>query len=504
MPFRPGIARSSIAGTRGSTAMRIRSAPSRSWPCASAPRASPTKPSLPFARITPAARRRGRPRVAAGPVRRRTSRDVAFYRWDGPARPARTRRGPAVITGGEATAVVPPGWRFRIDGFGNCASLRGSTSTARGRKLAHEDSSRSSSRSSRTCSCPSPRRWASRCAAPASRRTSRSGSTIRAPSTTRGGETIAQGDHMPVHLGAMPLSVRAAIDAFPMEPGDIVMLNDPFHGGTHLPDITLVSPVFLGRETRGPAFYVANRAHHSDVGGMSPGSMPVAREIYQEGLILPPVQLARRGRIVPDVLALSSPTSARPTSARAISPRRSPPIAWPRRGCATRCDATAARRTLALRRRAAGLHRARAARRHSRQFPTAATTFEDALDDDGFGRRPGDDSRGGHDRGRPRDDRLHRLGRRRSTAASTPTTRSRCRRASTRSAAWSATTCCTTRASARAADGHRAGGHRSSTRSGRRRWPAATSRPRSASPTSCSARSARRCPTACRPPARAR
>ena len=63
------------------------------------------------------------------------------------------------------------------------------------------------------------------------------------------GETIAQGDHMPVHLGAMPLSVRAAIDAFPMEPGDIVMLNDPFHGGTHLPDITLVSPVFLGART---------------------------------------------------------------------------------------------------------------------------------------------------------------------------------------------------------------------------------------------------------------
>src|SRR4051794_18777022 len=94
------------------------------------------------------------------------------------------------------------------------------------------------------------------------------------------GDTIAQGDHMPVHLGAMPLSVGAAIDAGPMGPGDVVMLNDPFHGGTHLPDITLVSPVFLG--TRRPSFYVANRAHHSDVGGMTPGSMPVAREIYQE------------------------------------------------------------------------------------------------------------------------------------------------------------------------------------------------------------------------------
>lgn len=117
------------------------------------------------------------------------------------------------------------------------------------------------------------------------------------------GHTIAQGDHMPVHLGAMPLSVRAAIDAVAMERGDIVMLNDPFKGGTHLPDITLVSPVFLGKERR-PAFYVANRAHHSDVGGMSPGSMPVAREIYQEGLIIPPVRLVRGGQIVDDILAL--------------------------------------------------------------------------------------------------------------------------------------------------------------------------------------------------------
>jgi N-methylhydantoinase B/oxoprolinase/acetone carboxylase alpha subunit len=118
-----------------------------------------------------------------------------------------------------------------------------------------------------------------------------------------GGSTIAQGDHMPVHLGAMPLSVRAAIDHCPLDPGDIVVLNDPFRGGTHLPDITLVSPVFLGRSRR-PSFYVANRAHHSDVGGMTPGSMPLAREMFQEGLIIPPVRLARHGEIVPDVMAL--------------------------------------------------------------------------------------------------------------------------------------------------------------------------------------------------------
>jgi N-methylhydantoinase B/oxoprolinase/acetone carboxylase alpha subunit len=136
------------------------------------------------------------------------------------------------------------------------------------------------------------------------------------------GHTIAQGDHLPVHLGAMPLSVRAAIESGPLYPGDTVILNDPFRGGTHLPDITLVSPVFLPnsvtnsgapliartlsdeRDSTKPAFFVANRAHHSDVGGMSPGSMPLAREIFQEGLILPPLRLIKRGTLDTDLLAL--------------------------------------------------------------------------------------------------------------------------------------------------------------------------------------------------------
>ena len=118
------------------------------------------------------------------------------------------------------------------------------------------------------------------------------------------GHTIAQGDHLPVHLGAMPLSVRAAIESGPLLPGDTVILNDPFRGGTHLPDITLVSPVFLPGSDSKPAFFVANRAHHSDVGGMSPGSMPLAREIFQEGLILPPIRLIKRGELDRDLLAL--------------------------------------------------------------------------------------------------------------------------------------------------------------------------------------------------------
>src|ERR1035438_3841647 len=123
------------------------------------------------------------------------------------------------------------------------------------------------------------------------------------------GQVIAMGDHMPVHLGSMPMSVAAAVQQCALEPGDMVMLNDPFRGGTHLPDITLVMPVYVGAEKKrtlrgNPDFYVASRAHHADVGGTYPGSMGPCREIYQEGLRIPPVKIMRGGKIVADVLAL--------------------------------------------------------------------------------------------------------------------------------------------------------------------------------------------------------
>jgi N-methylhydantoinase B/oxoprolinase/acetone carboxylase alpha subunit len=115
------------------------------------------------------------------------------------------------------------------------------------------------------------------------------------------GETLAQGSHIPVHLGAMPLSVQAAIGSLDFEDGDLVILNDPYRGGTHLPDITCISPVFVGGRL---AFFVANRAHHADVGGMSPGSMPLATELFQEGLIIPPLKLLSKGRRNEDVFRL--------------------------------------------------------------------------------------------------------------------------------------------------------------------------------------------------------
>ncbi|MEJ7815081.1 MAG: hydantoinase B/oxoprolinase family protein, partial [Rubrobacter sp.] len=115
------------------------------------------------------------------------------------------------------------------------------------------------------------------------------------------GRMVAQAEHIPVHLGAMPEAVAAIMDRDP-EPGDVFAINDPYSGGTHLPDITLVSPVAPDGRILG---YAVTRAHHSDVGGMRPGSAPSdSREIFQEGIIIPPVRLVRSGGYVDDVLDL--------------------------------------------------------------------------------------------------------------------------------------------------------------------------------------------------------
>jgi N-methylhydantoinase B len=118
----------------------------------------------------------------------------------------------------------------------------------------------------------------------------------------QGGDMIAQAAHIPVHLGSMPMSVKAAIQNVTWQKGDMVILNDPFKGGTHLPDITLVAPVYAGEAT--PSYFVANRAHHADVGGMSSGSMPVSTSIFQEGIIIPPLKLVERGSIDRKLMAL--------------------------------------------------------------------------------------------------------------------------------------------------------------------------------------------------------
>jgi N-methylhydantoinase B len=139
------------------------------------------------------------------------------------------------------------------------------------------------------------------------------------------GRVIAQGDHMPVHLGSMPMAVASALRAIELKPGDVVALNDPFAGGTHLPDVTLVTGVFRQeadgrRQTAESAkrvapaytrlstadclFYVANRAHHADIGGATPGSMGLATDIYGEGLSIPPVRLVKNGVLDEDIMRL--------------------------------------------------------------------------------------------------------------------------------------------------------------------------------------------------------
>ncbi|PCR91454.1 hydantoinase B/oxoprolinase family protein [Natrinema ejinorense] len=128
------------------------------------------------------------------------------------------------------------------------------------------------------------------------------------------GRMVAQAEHIPVHLGAMPAAVDAVYEHDP-KPGDVFVLNDPFTGGTHLPDVTMVSPIAPDGAVVG---YAVSRAHHADVGGMTPGSMPAgAEEIYQEGLRLPPIRLVEGGEPREDVRSLVLANVRNPRERRA-------------------------------------------------------------------------------------------------------------------------------------------------------------------------------------------
>jgi N-methylhydantoinase B len=109
------------------------------------------------------------------------------------------------------------------------------------------------------------------------------------------GELFAQAAHIPVHLGSMAYAMKDIVDGIEWNPGDILAVNDPFLGGTHLPDVTLVSPFYAENQRLG---FVANRAHHANIGASSPGSMPISSSIFDEGLIIPPTFLVKAGVIV--------------------------------------------------------------------------------------------------------------------------------------------------------------------------------------------------------------
>ena len=196
------------------------------------------------------------------------------------------------------------------------------------------------------------------------------------------GQMVAQAAHIPVHLGAMPLSVAAALERFPsVGEGDIVVLNDPYCGGSHLPDITLVSPVFQADRRLG---YVASRAHHADVGGIAAGSMPLAREIFQEGLIIPPVLLQRGGVLDDSVLDLIVRNSRTPEerlgdlsaqiAAQLLGDRRLRALAA-RYGAPLLAEYMARLQDYAE----------RLVRDLIRRMPPGRRSFSDVMDDDGFG-----------------------------------------------------------------------------------------------------------------------
>lgn len=225
------------------------------------------------------------------------------------------------------------------------------------------------------------------------------------------GHLIAQAAHIPVHLGSMPLSVQSVITKFSaidsqndikentfentrISPGDIFILNDPFMGGTHLPDITMVSPVFFQSkdgEIQGDSHeligYVASRAHHADVGGMAPGSMPVTREIYQEGLIIPPVKILSQGKInqaVWDILM----ANVRTPEERAGDLWAQ--IAANHLGSRRLIELTDRYSLDQIRQAMKGLliYTERVTRAFLDRLPDGKYSFEDYLDDDGIGKDP--------------------------------------------------------------------------------------------------------------------
>ena len=192
------------------------------------------------------------------------------------------------------------------------------------------------------------------------------------------GQLVAQAAHIPVHLGSTPMSVEAARAAFQTwAPGDHVMLNDPYQGGTHLPDLTLVSPVFDDQGTL--RFFVANRAHHADIGGISPGSLPLSTHIDEEGLRLGPT---RWDEALMERIAQASRT---PDERRGDLWAQ---LASNRRGVA-RLQAQQRKYGPTLDQAAAALqdYSERVMRAVIAQAPDGRYVFEDVLDDDGHGHR---------------------------------------------------------------------------------------------------------------------
>jgi len=205
------------------------------------------------------------------------------------------------------------------------------------------------------------------------------------------GRVIAQGDHMPVHLGSMPMAVAAALREVEIGPGDVVALNDPFAGGTHLPDVTLIASVVSDKKKQLPTahrplptlFYVANRAHHADIGGATPGSMGLATDVYGEGVRIPPIHIVRGGEICADVMKL---ILANVRSSKERQADFEAQIGSLKTGAARLLEIVERRGIKEASEYAAHLisYSSRMMRRAIAAIPDGAYSAEDALDDDGI------------------------------------------------------------------------------------------------------------------------
>jgi N-methylhydantoinase B len=196
---------------------------------------------------------------------------------------------------------------------------------------------------------------------------------------------VAMAPHIPLHLGSMPAAVRNVLGLAPFAPGDLIVLNDPYLSGTHLPDVTMVAPVFVEGHD-GPAFFTVSRGHQSDIGGATPGSMGAARELYQEGLIIPPVRLYAAGDLAEDVRRMI------------LANVRTPDERWGdlRAQAAAHAIGEARARELTARfgletcwRKMSELmdYTERMTRLAIERIPDGAYRFTDVMDDDGFGAR---------------------------------------------------------------------------------------------------------------------
>ena len=408
----------------------------------------------------PANRRRSRgsrsPRAPAPPCRRARA-DV--QRWPlarrraGAARATCARAtaiaGPAMIAEQNATTVVEPGWQARVTARDHLLLERVQPRDGAARDR-HRRSIRSCSRCSTTCSWTSPSRWALQLQNTAYSVNIKERLDFSCALFDADGNLIANAPHMPVHLGSMSESIKTVIarNAGTMRPGDVYVLNDPYHGGTHLPDVTVVTPVSHGLRRDGrwtaearAASTSASRGHHADIGGITPGSMPpFSTRIDEEG--------------VRSTTSSWSTTAGFCEAEMLRAARRSGPLPVAQPGAEPRRPEGADRRQREGRRRSctgwssssgcdggAGLHAARAGQRRGVGAPrdrrgctTARSRCRSTTARRSRSRSASTPSRA------QRDDRLHRqLGAARRT---TSTRRRRCAwpRCSTSSARWSTTT----------------------------------------------------------------